>query len=198
MIFEPTALPGTVVVRGERREDERGYFARVWCREEFAAHGVAIDILQASVSYNRRAGTLRGLHYALAPAREGKLVRCERGRIFDVALDLRPGSPAFLRHVAIELAGDDLVALYLPPGVAHGFQTLEDDSSVLYMMSEAYRPELAAGVRFDDPAFGIAWPLPVSVIAARDRSYPDFDAARHAATEGLSDSRSFPLERLSP
>jgi dTDP-4-dehydrorhamnose 3,5-epimerase len=180
VILEPTALPGTIVVRPERRDDERGFFARVWCREEFAAHGVAIDIAQASVSHNRRAGTLRGLHYAIAPASEGKLVRCERGRIFDVALDLRPQSPAFLRHVALQLAGDDPVALYLPPGVAHGFQTLEDDSTVLYMMSEAYRPELAAGVRFDDPAFGIAWPLPVSVITERDRGYVDFDRARHA------------------
>jgi len=182
VILQPTALPGTIVVRPQRREDERGFFARVWCREEFAAHGVAIDIAQASVSHNRHAGTLRGMHYSIAPSREGKLVRCERGRIFDVALDLRTESPAFLQHFALQLSEDDSVALYLPPGVAHGFQTLEDDSTVLYMMSEAYRPELQAGVRFDDPAFGIAWPLPVSVIAERDRDFADFDRARHAAS----------------
>ena len=175
MIFEPTPLPGAFVVRPERHEDERGFFARVWCREEFAAHGIEIDMVQASVSNNRRAGTLRGMHFSRPPSCEGKLVRCERGRVHDVLLDLRPGSPARLAHFAIELDEQTRCAVYVPPGVAHGFMTLTDDSDVLYMMSEAYRADLADGVRYDDPAFGIRWPAPVSVIAARDRSYPDFE-----------------------
>lgn len=180
MIFEPTALPGAFVLRQERREDERGFFARVWCREEFAAHGIAVDMVQASVSHNRRAGTLRGLHFVWPPAREGKLVRCERGSIFDAVVDLRPASAAFMKHIGLRLSEDDGAALYVPPGCAHGFQTLADDCTVLYLMSEAYRPELAAGVRHDDPAFRIAWPAPVTVVAERDRCYPDFDRARHA------------------
>lgn len=175
MIFEPTAIPGCLAVLPERREDERGFFARAWCREEFAAHGIEVDMVQASVSHNRRAGTLRGMHFARPPAREGKLVRCERGAVHDVAIDLRPDSPAYLRHVARRLDEETGAALYIPPGVAHGFLTLADDSRVVYMMTEAYRPELADGVRFDDPAFGIRWPRDVAVIAPRDRDCPDFD-----------------------
>ena len=181
MIFEPTLLPGAYIVRPERRRDERGSFARVWCREEFAANGIAIDMPQASLSISERAGTVRGLHFAWPPAHEGKLVRCERGRVFDVAVDLRPRSTAFLRHIAVQLDPEEAIAVYLPPGIAHGFQTLVDDSAVLYMMSESYRPELGDGVRHDDPAFGVRWPAPVTVIAERDRSYPDFDRERHAA-----------------
>ncbi|HEU5297039.1 MAG TPA: dTDP-4-dehydrorhamnose 3,5-epimerase family protein [Burkholderiaceae bacterium] len=177
MIFEATAIRGAFVVRPERRVDERGFFARVWCRDEFAAQGIAIDIVQASVSHNRRAGTLRGLHYSLSPAQEGKLVRCERGRIHDVLVDLRVDGPSYLQHVALELDDVSRDAVYIPPGVAHGFQTLVDDCQVLYMMSDVYRPELATGVRFDDPAFGLRWPLPVSVIAERDRDYADYARA---------------------
>jgi len=174
LIFEATAIEGAFVVRAERRVDERGFFARVWCRDEFAAHGMAVDMVQASVSHNTHAGTLRGMHYALPPAREGKLVRCERGRVHDVLVDLRRGGASYLRHVALELDDASRDAIYIPPGVAHGFQTLVDDCQVLYMMSESYRPELAAGVRFDDPAFGLRWPLPVRVIAQRDRDYADY------------------------
>jgi dTDP-4-dehydrorhamnose 3,5-epimerase len=174
VIFEATPIPGAFLVRLERLEDERGFFARAWCRDEFAARGIEVEMVQASVSFNRRAGTLRGMHYAKPPAREGKLVRCSRGTIHDVILDLRPDSPAFRRHAAWVLDDDAHDALYIPPGVAHGFQTLVDDCEILYMMTEAYRPQLAAGVRFDDPAFGIRWPLPVSVMAERDRSYPGF------------------------
>jgi dTDP-4-dehydrorhamnose 3,5-epimerase len=181
MIFEATPLSGAFLVRPERRHDERGFFARTWCRDEFAAHGIAIEMVQASVSHNRAAGTLRGLHFARAPASEAKLVRCERGRIFDVVVDLRPQSPSYLMHVEQFLDADEGTALYLPPGLAHGFQTLVDDSTVCYMMSEAYRPDLADGVRYDDRALGIRWPMAVSVIAERDRGYPDFDAKRHAA-----------------
>jgi dTDP-4-dehydrorhamnose 3,5-epimerase len=179
--LEPTAVPGAFVVYPKRMEDDRGFFGRVWCKDEFAAHGIEIDMVQASVSYSRIAGTVRALHFAWPPAQEGKLVRCERGRLLDVCVDLRPSSPAFLRHVAVELDESSQVALYIPPGVAHGFQTLSDATTVLYMMSERYRADLAGGVRFDDPAFGIRWPLPVTCIAERDRSYPDFDRASHAA-----------------
>ena len=181
MIFEPTPIPGAFVVELQRREDERGFFARVWCREEFAALGIDVQMVQSSLSHNRRAGTLRGLHFARAPAREGKLVRCQRGRLFDVIVDLRPQSPAFLQHFSIELDERQGNGLYIPPGVAHGFQTLVDDCDVLYMMTEAYRPELADGLRYDDGALGIRWPMPVAMLADRDRSYPDFDRAVHAA-----------------
>jgi dTDP-4-dehydrorhamnose 3,5-epimerase len=155
-------------------EDARGFFARLWCRDEFEAHGIKMDIAQASLSHNMLAGTVRGLHFQRPPSREGKIVRCERGRIHDVIVDLRPDAPTFTRHFAIELDGTRRNALYVPPGFAHGFQTLVADSDVVYLTSDAYRPELADGVRYDDPAFGIKWPLPVSCIIARDRDYPDF------------------------
>jgi dTDP-4-dehydrorhamnose 3,5-epimerase len=174
LIFESTPIPGAFVVRPEPHEDERGFFARVWCRDEFAAHGIEVDMVQANISHNRRAGTLRGMHFSRSPSREGKLVRCPRGRVHDVLLDLRADSPARLTHFAIELDAQTHCAVYVPPGVAHGFQTLADDSDVFYLMSEAYRADLADGVRYDDPAFGLRWPVPVSVIADRDRTYPDF------------------------
>lgn len=179
MIFVPTALAGALIVEPERMADERGFFARTWCREEFARQGIDVEIVQASVSHNRRAGTLRGMHFAWPPSREAKLVRCERGAIFDAIVDLRPDSPTFTRHVAVELDQDNRRALYIPPGLAHGFQTLVDDTEVLYMMTDFYRPELADGVRFDDPAFDIRWPRPVTVIVERDRTYPDFSRDAH-------------------
>lgn len=181
MIFRSTVIPGARIVQADRKQDHRGYFARVWCRDEFLANGIDIGIAQASVSHNLRAGTLRGMHFAWPPAAEGKLVRCERGAIFDAIVDLRPDSSAYLQQVSVRLDEDSGDALYIPPGVAHGFQTLVDDTTVLYMMSEAYRPELADGVRYDDAAFGIEWPLEASVIAGRDRDYPAFDRSAHAA-----------------
>jgi len=181
VIFEPTPIPGAFVVQIEPRADERGFFARLWCRDEFRAHGIDIEIVQASLSNNRVAGTLRGMHYSKPPALEGKLVRCEAGRIFDVIVDLRAESPAFLKHFAVVLEPSLHNGLYVPPGVAHGFQTLAAESDVLYMMSDVYRAELAAGVRYDDRAFAIKWPLPVSVIAERDRTYPDFNASAYIA-----------------
>jgi dTDP-4-dehydrorhamnose 3,5-epimerase len=180
VIFEPTSIEGCWHVRIEPRVDERGFFARTWCSEEFAAAGVAPTMVQASVSVNRYRGTLRGMHLARPPAREGKLVRCRRGRVHDVVLDLRPGSPSYLRHHAVVLDAGQHNALYVPPGVAHGFQTLVDEVEVDYMMTEAYQPALADGVRYDDPAFGIHWPLPVACIAEKDRLAPDFDAEQHA------------------
>lgn len=180
MKFVPLPLAGAYLVEPERIIDERGSFARVWCGDEFAAHGIAMQAVQASVSRNAQKGTLRGLHFQWPPSQEGKLVRCERGRIHDVAVDLRPDSPTFTRHYACELDALSGRALYIPPGFAHGFQTLEDDCDVHYTMSDAHRPELAGGVRYDDPAFGIAWPLPAARIALRDRTCPDFDRAEHA------------------
>lgn len=173
MIFEPTPIEGAFVVRLEPRADERGFFARTWCRDEFVAHGIDIEIAQSNLSHNRVAGTLRGMHYSAAPAHEGKLVRCERGRVHDAIVDLRPGSASFMRRFEIELDDRRRDALYIPPGVAHGFQTLDDDCDVLYLMSERYRPELARGVRHDDPRLGLRWPRPVAVIAERDRRWPD-------------------------
>jgi dTDP-4-dehydrorhamnose 3,5-epimerase len=176
----PLSIAGCHLVTASRVEDERGHFARLWCRESFALAGLRFQIEQTSASYNHRVGTLRGLHFAWPPAQEGKLVRCARGRLHDVLLDLRPGSATFGQSLAVVLDADEHNAVYLPPGVAHGFQTLLDHTEVHYMMSEAYRPNLSDGVRFDDPQFGIQWPLPVTCISERDRTYPDFNGQAHA------------------
>jgi dTDP-4-dehydrorhamnose 3,5-epimerase len=189
LIFQSTPIPGALLVQLERNTDDRGFFARSWCRNEFERQGIAVDMVQASLSHNRTAGTLRGLHFAWPLSQEAKLVRCERGRVLDVILDLRPASPAFLRHFAVGLDDQQHNALYIPRGVAHGFQTLVDECTVLYMMTDFYRPELADGVRFDDPAFGIAWPLPVTSIVERDRRYPDFDAALHTSRYNMANER---------
>jgi dTDP-4-dehydrorhamnose 3,5-epimerase len=167
-------IPGAFAVDIEAAEDERGFFARTWCEREFAAAGLVARIAQVSVSWNRSRGTLRGLHYQADPFAEAKLIRCTRGRIYDVLLDLRPGSPAYRRWVALELSATSHRSVYAPPGVAHGFQTLEDDTEVTYHISEFHRPEAARGARWNDPAFGIRWPEPVTVISDRDRGYPDF------------------------
>ncbi|HNU83068.1 MAG TPA: dTDP-4-dehydrorhamnose 3,5-epimerase [Thermoanaerobaculia bacterium] len=174
MRFRPTPLPGVVVVEPEPHADERGLFARTFCAEEFERAGLEPELAQCSTSFSHRRGTLRGLHYQAAPFGEEKLVRCTRGRIWDVALDLRPESPAYLRHFALELSAENRLQLYLPPQVAHGFLTLEDGCEVGYAMSVPYVAEAARGVRWNDPAFGIPWPEPVVVISERDRDYPDF------------------------
>jgi len=179
MIFTETAVPGAVVIEPERSADERGFFARSFCAREFAAHGLDARVAQCNISFNRAKGTLRGLHFQRPPHAEAKLVRCTTGRVYDVIVDLRPDSPAFCRHFAIELSARNRIMLYVPAGVAHGFQTLEDESEVFYQMSAPYERDAAAGVRWDDAAFAIAWPLAVSVVSARDRSYPDF-AGREA------------------
>jgi len=171
MIFEPTALPGAFIVRMERFEDERGSFARSWCREEFLARGLNAELAQCNVSYNRLRGTLRGMHFQVAPYAEAKLVRCTRGAIYDVIVDLRPESPTFTRWVATELTQDDDRMLYIPEGFAHGFQTLRDDTEVFYQMSAPYAPDCARGVRWDDPRFSIEWPIGTMIISDKDRSY---------------------------
>jgi len=175
VIFTPLRIPGAYVIDLERREDERGFFARSWCREEFEAHGLNPTVVQCNVSFNRRKGTLRGLHYQALPFAEAKSVRCTRGAVFDVIVDIRPDSPTYLRWEAVVLTGENRRMVYVPEGCAHGFQTLEDDSEVFYLMSQAYKPEYARGIRWDDPAIRIEWPPAAErIISKRDRSYPDF------------------------
>lgn len=174
MHFVPTSLPGVYVVEPERLADDRGHFARAWCVREFADRGLETKLVQCSTSYNRRRGTLRGLHYQAAPHEEVKLVRCTRGAAYDVVVDLRPDSPTYRRWVAVELSAENGVAVYIPGGCAHGYQTLADDTELLYQMSEFYYPESARGVRWDDPALGIEWPeCSDRIIAPRDRAFPD-------------------------
>ncbi len=166
-------LAGAFLVEIEPHADERGFFARTFCAREFAAAGLDSRLVQTSLSWNPTPGTLRGLHFQAAPHAEAKLVRCVRGRIYDVIADLRPDSPTFAQHLAIELAADERNAIYVPPGLAHGFLTLEPDCEVHYQMSEFHAPEAARGVRWNDPALGIVWPRAIAVISARDRGWPD-------------------------
>ncbi len=175
MRFHATSIRGAYRVEIEPIVDERGTFARTFCRREFAAQGLATEWVQSSVSFNPTAGTLRGLHYQAAPHQETKLLWVTRGRLWDVIVDLRPDSPSYLAHAALTLAVDERAALYVPPGVAHGFLTLEPDTEVFYQISEFYHPDAARGVRWDDPAFAIAWPARPVLISERDRSYPDFE-----------------------
>jgi dTDP-4-dehydrorhamnose 3,5-epimerase len=172
--FAETGLDGAVIVEPEPFVDARGLFARTWCTREFEARGLSSRLVQCSVSFNPRRGTLRGMHYQAPPFAEVKLVRCTRGAILDVIIDLRPDSPTFARHAAVYLTEDNRRALYIPEGFAHGFQTLTDDSEVLYQMSEFYVPDAGRGVRWNDPAFGIEWPIPQPIINERDATYPDF------------------------
>ena len=174
MIFQETEIPGVITVELERFSDERGFFARSYCADEFAEHGLNAGFVQANISFNRQRGTLRGLHYQAEPTPEPKLVRCTRGAVFDVAVDLRRKSRSYCRWVGIELNQENRRALYVPPGCAHGFITLENDAEVTYLMGAPYVPELARGVRWDDPAFAIRWPAHPTVISDRDASYRDF------------------------
>jgi dTDP-4-dehydrorhamnose 3,5-epimerase len=176
MRFVETNVAGAVVVELDRHHDERGFFARVWDPDELAAAGLTPTLAQASISRSTRAGTLRGMHFQLAPHEEAKLVRCVRGAIFDVVLDLRRDSPTYLAWHGVRLDDENGKALYVPEGCAHGFQTIEDDSDVLYLISHPYAPDAASGVRWDDPAFGIEWPdAPERTIGERDRSWPHYE-----------------------
>ncbi len=177
MIFIPTRLAGAFILEPEKQEDDRGFFARTWCQRELEAHGLNPRLVQCSISFNKKKGTLRGLHFQSAPHEEAKLVRCTMGAIYDVILDLRGHSPTFKEHVAVVLSAENRKMLYVPEGLAHGFQTLEDHTEVFYQMSEFYVPASAGGVRWDDPAFGIQWPAADRIISERDRSYPDFVAS---------------------
>ena len=175
MRFLPLRIDGAFVVEVEPHIDERGLFARTWCRDEFAEHGLASELAQCSISRNPLAGTLRGLHFQTPPHEEAKLVRCTRGRVFDVVVDLRPASPTHRSWLGIELDAASASAVYVPEGCAHGFQTLLPDSELLYSMSHRYVPEASSGVRWDDPAFAIEWPeAGVRTISERDRSWPGY------------------------
>lgn len=175
MIFTLTRLPGVFIIDLERREDDRGFFARAWCEREAGAQGIRVEWVQDNISFNRQRGTLRGMHFQKAPHAEAKLVRCTRGAIHDVVIDLRRESPVFLEHVAVTLTAENRRAVYIPPAeLAHGFLTLLDDTEVFYRMSEFYAAEHAAGVRWNDPAFGVEWPEPVAVVSERDAACPDF------------------------
>lgn len=174
MIFTQTRVKGAYIVDVERRVDRRGFFARAWCQNEFAAQGLASRLAQINISHNARRGTLRGVHFQEDPHQEVKIVSCTQGVIYDVVLDLRQDSPSYLAWDAIELSDTNQRMLYVPKGCAHGFQTLADDTQVLYLMSEFYVPGYARGVRYDDGAIAIAWPLPVTCISEADLMWPDY------------------------
>lgn len=169
MIFTETKLPGAFVIDVERREDTRGFFGRVFCQHEFEAHGLKPIIAQANVAYNRKKGTIRGMHFQFPPAAETKLVRCTRGAILDVIVDLRPESPTYLDHVAAELTGENCRALYVPERFAHGYQVLQDDTETSYQVGEFYTPGCEGGLHYNDPRLALKWPLPVSVISDKDQ-----------------------------
>jgi len=174
MIFTETPIKDAWLVEVKRLEDERGFFARSFCRQEFQERGLDPRLAQSNVSFNAKRGTLRGLHYQAAPHEEAKLVRCTQGAIWDVVVDLRRESPSFKRWHGVELTAENRRALYVPGGCAHGFQTLSDDAEILYLMSEFYHPESARGLPWDDPAFGIRWPLADPILSARDRDFAPF------------------------
>jgi len=174
MRFQETTLKGVFEIQLEMKSDERGFFARCWCQKEFESNNLNSRLVQCNVSFNAKVGTLRGMHYQAEPHAETKVVRCTSGSIYDVVLDLRPSSPTYKHWIAVILTARNRNMVYVPEGCAHGFLTLGDDTEVFYQMSDCYRPELARGVRWDDPAFAIVWPGPVEVISDRDRTYPDF------------------------
>ena len=175
MIFTPLKLYGAYCVDLERHEDDRGFFARAWCAREYEAIGLTPGLVQASVSFNKKNGTLRGMHFQVPPSAEIKIVRCTRGALYDVIVDLRPQSKTFLEWTAVELTAENGRALYIPQGFAHGFQTLANETEIFYQMSEFYAPECARGFRWNDPAIGIVWPEErARVISVRDREYEDF------------------------
>ncbi len=171
MRFIETKLSGAFVIELERREDERGFFARTFCQNEFEAHGLKPIIAQANMAHNARKGTLRGMHFQYPPAAETKLVRCTRGAILDIIVDLRPESPSFLDHIAVELTADNQRALYVPERFAHGYQALDDNTDTTYQVGEFYTPDAEGGLLYNDPALGLTWPLPVSVVSAKDRAF---------------------------
>jgi dTDP-4-dehydrorhamnose 3,5-epimerase len=175
MIFHETKISGVFEIHVERKSDDRGFFARTWCRTEFEDHGLNGNLVQCSLSFNRQKRTLRGMHYQAAPFAESKLVRCTQGSIYDVVLDLRPHSGSFRDWIAVTLTAENRNMVYVPQGCAHGFLTLKDETEVFYQMSEFFDLESARGVRWDDPAFQIVWPEGVEVISERDRTYSDFD-----------------------
>ncbi len=178
MTFEPLSLPGAYCIRPGRSVDDRGFFARRFCAETFARHGLATDFVQRSISFNNRRGTIRGLHFQAPAAVETKIVRCTRGAAFDVIVDLRAGSPTYGRWHGEEITADNRLMVYVPKGFAHGFQTLSDATEIDYEITPEYRPEAARGIRFDDPTLAIAWPLPNPILSQRDVALPTLEGAR--------------------
>ena len=174
MKFETLPIEGAYVVEFDRLEDDRGFFARSFCEDEFAAKGLVNRFAQASVSFNARRGTVRGMHFAVAPFEETKLVRCTAGAIHDVIIDLRPNSPTYLKTLSVELSARNRRALYIPPCFAHGFQALMDESELLYMIDRPFAPGAARGIRWNDPAIRVEWPEPITVIAQKDLQFPDW------------------------
>ncbi len=172
MIFQETALKGAFIVELDRKEDQRGFFARAFCAREFDQHGLSSRMVQANVSFSARKGTLRGMHYQIPPASEPKFVRCTRGVIWDVIIDMRPDSPTYLQHFGVELSADNHRALFVPDMFAHGNQALTDHVELFYLVGEFYTPGCERGVRYDDPAIGIQWPLPVTVVSEKDAAWP--------------------------
>jgi dTDP-4-dehydrorhamnose 3,5-epimerase len=174
VIFSSTTLDGAFIIDLDRRSDDRGYFARTWCKREFEERDLETSLVQCSVSHNLRRDTLRGMHWQASPHGEVKLVRCSRGAIWDVILDLRPESPTYMSHVGVELTAESGRALYIPEGVAHGFVTLAENSEVFYQMSAYHEPAFARGVRWNDPAFALEWPVSAPILHPRDAAYPDY------------------------
>ncbi len=174
MLFTKTKLEGVFLVELEKHTDDRGFFARTWCQQEFNSQNLNTNLAQCSISFNTKKGTLRGMHYQAEPFPETKVVRCTMGSIYDVVLDLRKDSPTYTQWLSIELTQENRLMLYIPPGFAHGFQTLSNDAEVFYQISNFYKPEFSRGVRWNDPAFGIRWISPPSVISRQDNEYPDF------------------------
>jgi dTDP-4-dehydrorhamnose 3,5-epimerase len=172
--FTRSELGGAYIIELDRLDDDRGFFARAWCQTEMEEHGLAARVAQANVSFNTRAGTLRGMHYQVAPYEETKLIRCTRGALFDVIVDLRRDSPTYKKWMGVELTAQNYKSLFVPAHFAHGFITLEDDTEAMYLVSEFYTPAAERGLRWNDPVFGIAWPRPVQVISEKDAKWPDY------------------------
>lgn len=181
MKFIPTEFEGVWVIEPEPHTDERGFFARMWCRDEFEQHGIDPELVQCNVSFNQHKGTVRGMHFQNAPHEEAKLVRCTHGAIFDVIVDLREDSPTYLKQFRVQLSASQRNALFIPKGFAHGFQTLEARTEVLYQMTTRFVADAANGIRWNDPALQVAWPLPISSISAKDEDFANFCANRRAA-----------------
>ncbi len=184
MIFVPTKLRDAYVVGIQQIRDARGFFARSWCRRELEAQGMNSCVVQANIGFSRRRGTIRGMHYQVSRGEEAKLVRCTRGAIYDVIIDLRSGSPTYKEWFGVELTATNYQMVYVPEGFAHGYQTLSDDTEICYQTSQFYAPECARGVRYDDPAFGITWPLPVAVISDADRNWPPYAEGERSKEAG--------------
>lgn len=195
MIFTETTLSGAFIIDLERREDDRGFFARAFCQNEFTDHGLKPLIAQANIAFNKRKGTLRGMHFQFPPAAETKLVRCTRGAIVDIIVDLRPESPTYLQHVAVELSADNHRALYVPERFAHGYQVLEDITETSYQVGEFYAPEAEGGLRHDDPRLGLTWPLPVTEITEKDRAFPLLSENEQEIARRMTIEPSVPAEQ---